>query len=324
MPMPPLSSGPRMTIGECGWLSLPCVGRSPTGWQFRQRGCWRTRPTSTNSARERSDWFVIDANVSGPRRSSAPARDAAEPARTMMISRAFTDEGMRTPWRGRTVSARSGGCVSLWSRLLLLSRHCIGYDSQSRSRAVDVVLHRGRSAQADRPDNLSVHLDGKPATPRRYTRKRGDAGQKRRVALDKVEKVPSGDAEQSGVRLVLRNLDGRHRGPIHPAKGLEIAAVIEHRHVLANAKFSGFRHCCIHHLLCQLRRNAVFLHDVSHWTPPSLDMYCALVGRRHRNMDVTRSKTESHVQRRAPGTGGARRDWSRGRRSAAHTACSAA
>src|ERR1700674_5761605 len=77
----------------------------------------------------------------------------------------------------------------------LLSRHCIGYDSQSRSRAVDVVLHRGRSAQADRPDNLSVHLDGKPATPRRYTRKRGNAGQKRRVALDKVEKVLSGDAE---------------------------------------------------------------------------------------------------------------------------------
>src|SRR5580693_4537690 len=39
---------------------------------------------------------------------------------------------------------------------------------------------------------------------------------------------------------------------------------------------------------------------------------------------VTRSKRESHVQRRAPGTCGARRDWSRGRRSAAHTACSAA
>src|ERR1700737_1069047 len=34
---------------------------------------------------------------------------------------------------------------------------------------------------------------------------------------------------------------------------------------------------------------------------------------------VTRSKRESHVQRRAPGTCGARRDWSRGRRSAAHS-----
>src|SRR6202030_2481417 len=119
----------------------------------------------------------------------------------------------------------------------LLSRHRVGHERQSRSRAVDVVLHRGRAAQPDRPDNLSVHLDGKPATPRRYTRKRGDAGQKRRVALDKVEKVLSGDAEQSGVRLLLRNLDGRHRGPIHPAKGLEIAAVIENRYVLANAKF---------------------------------------------------------------------------------------
>src|SRR5580704_18022228 len=106
---------------------------------------------------------------------------------------------------------------------------------------------------SDRPDNFSVHLDGKPATPRRYTRKRGDAGQKRRVALDKVEKFLSGDAEQRRIRLVLRNLDGRHRGPIHPAKGLEIAAVIENRHVLANAKFSGFRHCCIHHFLCELR-----------------------------------------------------------------------
>src|ERR1700732_1563609 len=139
----------------------------------------------------------------------------------------YRSGGKRTehPQCSRTVSARFGGCVSLWSHLLLLSRHCIGYDGQSRSRAVDVVLHRGRSAQADRPDNLSVHLDGKPATPRRYTRERGDAGQKRRVALDKVEKVLSGDAEQRRIRLVLRNLDGRHRGPIHPAKGLEIAAV---------------------------------------------------------------------------------------------------
>src|SRR5258706_8849422 len=116
---------------------------------------------------------------------------------------------------------------------LLLSRHRIGYERQGCSRAIDVVLHRGRPAHPDRPDTLSVHLDGKPATPRRYTRKRGDAGQKRRVALDKVEKVLSGDAEQGGVRLVLRNLDGRHRGPIHPATGLEIAAVIENRHVLA-------------------------------------------------------------------------------------------
>src|SRR3984893_16812990 len=110
---------------------------------------------------------------------------------------------------------------------LLLARHRLGYERQGCFCAIDVVLHCGRTAQPDRPDNLSVHLDGKPATPRRYTRKRGDAGQKRRVALDKVEKVLSGDAEQSGVRLLLRNLDGRHRGPIHPAKGLEIAAVIE-------------------------------------------------------------------------------------------------
>ena len=32
----------------------------------------------------------------------------------------------------------------------------------------------------------------------------------------------------------------------------------------ANAKFSGFRHRCLHHFLCQLMRDAVFLHHVSH------------------------------------------------------------
>jgi hypothetical protein len=49
--------------------------------------------------------------------------------------------------------------------------------------------------------------------------------------------------------LVLRNLDAKDRGSIHPAKGLEIAAVVENCHVLGNAKFYGFRHRLIHHFL---------------------------------------------------------------------------
>src|SRR5882762_11012903 len=65
----------------------------------------------------------------------------------------------------------------------------IGYDRQGSSRTIDVILHRGRPAQPDRTDNFSVHLDGKASAPRCYTRKIGDAGQKRRVALDEVEKV---------------------------------------------------------------------------------------------------------------------------------------
>src|SRR3984885_10106809 len=123
----------------------------------------------------------------------------------------------------------------------LLSRHSTGYERQGCFCAIDVVLHRGRPAQPDRPDNFSIHLNGKPSTPRRHTRKRWDAGQKRRVALDKVEKVLRRDAEQSCVRLVLGHLSGRDRGAIHPAECLEIAAVVENRYVLANAKFSGFR-----------------------------------------------------------------------------------
>src|SRR5438132_12312449 len=87
--------------------------------------------------------------------------------------------------------------------------HRTGYEREGGSRAIDGVLHRGRPAQPDRPDNFSVHLNGAPPTPRRHTCKRGDAGQKRRVTLDEVEKVLRGDAEQGCIRLVLRNLDGR-------------------------------------------------------------------------------------------------------------------
>src|SRR5580704_1495365 len=125
-----------------------------------------------------------------------------------------------------------------------------------RIRALE-LLSRSRcrsalwgTAEPDRPDNFSVHLNGKPSTPSRHTRKRGDTGQERRVALDKVEKLLRGDAEQSCVCLVLGHLSGRDRGAIHPAKGLEISAVVENRYVLANAKFSGFRHRCIYHFLC--------------------------------------------------------------------------
>src|SRR5258708_3894446 len=69
-----------------------------------------------------------------------------------------------------------------------LSSDRIGHECQGCPRAIDVVLHRGRPAQPDRPDNFSVHLNGKSSTPCCHPGKRGDAGQKRRVALDKVEK----------------------------------------------------------------------------------------------------------------------------------------
>ncbi len=41
----------------------------------------------------------------------------------------------------------------------LVSRHRLGYERQGCHRAIDVVLHRGRPAQPDRPDNFSVHLN---------------------------------------------------------------------------------------------------------------------------------------------------------------------
>ena len=68
--------------------------------------------------------------------------------------------------------------------------------------------------------------------------------------MDEVKEFLRRDAKQSCVRLVLRDLDAKDRSPIHPATGLEIAPVIENRHVLANAKFYGFLHRRIDHFLC--------------------------------------------------------------------------
>jgi hypothetical protein len=95
-------------------------------------------------------------------------------------------------------------------------------------------------------------------------------------ALDKVEKLLR-DAEQSCVRLIPRNLDGRDRGPIHPAKSLEDAGIIGNRYVLGNANFSGFGHRSICHFPCQFARNAVFFHRVRHWIPSSIQYVLLLI-----------------------------------------------
>src|SRR3979490_2335263 len=67
----------------------------------------------------------------------------------------------------------------------LLSGYHVEYERQGCSRAIDVVLHRGRPAHSDRPDNFSVALDGHSSTPSLPAGNRSNAGQKRRVALDK-------------------------------------------------------------------------------------------------------------------------------------------
>ena len=70
------------------------------------------------------------------------------------------------------------------------------------------ILHRGRPAQPDRPDNFSVHLNGKPSTPRLHTCKRRYAGQERRVALTRYAedgrlKIDNNGAEQALRPIVL-------------------------------------------------------------------------------------------------------------------------
>ena len=75
-------------------MSLPCVGRSPTGWQFRQRGCWSTCPprrTARATARRgRPPW-----------RSCRPGAGPPRPPRR------------RGPWPGKawTPICRSGSFI---------------------------------------------------------------------------------------------------------------------------------------------------------------------------------------------------------------------
>jgi len=103
-------------------------------------------------------------------------------------------------------------------------------------------------------------------------------------------------------------------------KALRLPPVIEDRHVLANAKFSGFLPLLASTIFCASSEEMLyFFTTFSHWTHSSLDMFLRVgsgrVEGRHRNMDVHAFKKQSRVfQRRAPGTGWLRaRDWSRGR-----------
>ena len=160
----------------------------------------------------------------------------------------------------------------------LLSRHRTGYERQGCSRAIDVVLHRGRPAHPDRPDDFTVHLNGKPSPVRRYTRKRGDAGQKRRVALDKVEKVLRGDAEQSCIRLILRNLGRKDRGPsirpkalrLPPSSRIATFSLTPSSPAFATAASTIFR--------ASSKEMLSFFTTLAIGYLPPLDMHCVLIG----------------------------------------------
>src|SRR5262245_50931278 len=60
----PNPSAPRSTGGWWSRAMSPWRGRSPAGWQFRQRGCVSTLPSSVNIAAERAAWSPIDEKLS--------------------------------------------------------------------------------------------------------------------------------------------------------------------------------------------------------------------------------------------------------------------
>src|SRR5213078_3648483 len=61
----PIPSAPRKTGGWCGRISSPWLGRSPEGWQLRQRGLVRTLLSSVKIAAERSVLSAIAEKLSG-------------------------------------------------------------------------------------------------------------------------------------------------------------------------------------------------------------------------------------------------------------------
>src|SRR5216683_3107673 len=58
-------------------------------------------------------------------------------------------------------------CIIILAPLLFFWNR-IRYEREGRFRPINVVLHRGCAAETDRSDNFSIHLDGKPAAPRRH------------------------------------------------------------------------------------------------------------------------------------------------------------
>src|SRR5260370_37221630 len=89
--------------------------------------------------------------------------------------------------------------------LLFSRRRCVRYARQGCSRAIDIVLHRGRSAHSDRPDNFSVHLDRNPPPHPPTPQNVGVAAKTGRPALVKWEQVVRGppDTERADVVLAL-------------------------------------------------------------------------------------------------------------------------
>src|SRR3954465_14780167 len=102
---------------------------------------------------------------------------------------------------------------------LLVSRNQSGTSARAALAQSTSFCTVGAPLSPIAPTTSPFTLMGNPP-PHAATRESGgDTGQKRRVALDKVEEVLCGNAEQSCIRLILRHLDAKDRGPIHPAKG---------------------------------------------------------------------------------------------------------
>src|SRR5262245_33212849 len=73
----PNPSAPRSTGGWWSRAMSPWRGRSPAGWQFRQRGCVSTLPSSVNIAAERAAVSPIDEKLSTLARSCGGASETA-------------------------------------------------------------------------------------------------------------------------------------------------------------------------------------------------------------------------------------------------------
>ena len=131
----------------------------------------------------------------------------------------------------------------------------LGHEREGCHRAVDVVLHHRCTAHTDRADHFSVHLDGKPAAPRSDARKRGNAGQQRRVALDKVEEVLRWARRTEPVyalfcAISMVGIDA----PSIRLKALRLPPSSRIATFSATPSSLAFATACIHHSLCELGR----------------------------------------------------------------------
>jgi hypothetical protein len=161
-------------------------------------------------------------------------------------------------------------CAILTSKVTIQSTSTAPDTSTKAARAQSISFCTvGAPLSPNRPDKFSVHLDGKPSSPRCHTCKRGEEGQKRRSRWIKLKKFCVETPNRALYALFCAISIERIGAPSIRLKALRLPPSSRIATFSLTSSSWAFA-AAVDHFLCQLGRDTVFLHHVTHWPPPHL------------------------------------------------------